>query len=102
MDPASQRPYPTTAQIALACGEQAAKNIGALRHNQITTPFVYHSSGTVASQSDRDGIGEIFSSNKPVHGYPASVLKKVITDRSLVESAHLSTMFSKGRFDLYH
>jgi len=102
MDPASKRPYPTTAQIALACGEQAAKNIGALRHEQLTEPFVYHSSGTVASLSDRDGIGEIFSNNKPVHGYPASVLKKVITDRSLVESAHLSTMFSKGRFDLYH
>ncbi|BDZ29806.1 NAD(P)/FAD-dependent oxidoreductase [Lactiplantibacillus sp. WILCCON 0030] len=102
MAPDAKRPYPTTAQIALACGEQAAKNIGALRHGKATEPFVYHSSGTVASLSDRDGIGEIFSSNKPVHGYPASVLKKVITDRSLVESAHLSTMFSKGRFDLYH
>ncbi len=34
MDPESNRPYPTTSQIALAAGEQAAKNIGALRHNQ--------------------------------------------------------------------
>ncbi|ETY75462.1 NAD(P)/FAD-dependent oxidoreductase [Lactiplantibacillus fabifermentans] len=102
MDPSSNRPYPTTAQIALACGEQAAKNIGALRAGQATTPFVYHSSGTVASLSDRDGIGEIFSNNRPVKGYPASALKKIITDRSLMESAHLSTVFSKGRFDLYH
>ncbi|ALG26339.1 NADH dehydrogenase [Lactiplantibacillus plantarum] len=102
MDPESNRPYPTTAQIALAAGEQAAKNIGALRHNQATATFHYESSGTVASLSDRDGIGEIFSSNKPVHGYAASALKKIITDRSLLESAHLGTVFSKGRFDLYH
>lgn len=102
MDPESNRPYPTTAQIALAAGEQAAKNIGALRHNQATTTFNYESSGTVASLSDRDGIGQIFSSNKPVHGYAASALKKIITDRSLLESAHLGTVFSKGRFDLYH
>ncbi|WP_048000906.1 NAD(P)/FAD-dependent oxidoreductase [Lactiplantibacillus herbarum] len=102
MDPESNRPYPTTAQIALAAGEQAAKNIAALRHDQATTAFKYESSGTVASLSDRDGIGEVFSSNKPVHGYPASALKKIITDRSLMESAHLGTVFSKGRFDLYH
>ncbi|MFC6182154.1 NAD(P)/FAD-dependent oxidoreductase [Lactiplantibacillus daowaiensis] len=102
MDPNSNRPYPTTAQIALAAGEQAAKNIGQLRHDQATTPFVYQSSGTVASLSDRDGIGEILSSQRQVHGYMASALKKVITDRSLMESAHLSTMLHKGRFDLYH
>ncbi|RRK11282.1 NAD(P)/FAD-dependent oxidoreductase [Lactiplantibacillus garii] len=100
--PDGQRPYPTTAQIALACGEQAAKNIVALRGGKATTPFNYQSSGTVASLSDRDGIGEIFSNNRPVKGYSASVLKKVITDRSLLESAHLGTVFSKGRFDLYH
>ena len=102
MPPDGERPYPTTAQIALACGEQAAKNIVALRNGKATTPFNYQSSGTVASLSDRDGIGEIFSSNRPVKGYPASALKKVITDRSLLESAHLGTVFSKGRFDLYH
>lgn len=102
MDPSSNRPYPTTAQIALACGEQAAKNINALRNGQPTTPFNYQSSGTVASLSDRDGIGEVFSSNRPVKGYPASFLKKVITDRSLLESAHFGTVISKGRFDLYH
>lgn len=102
MDASSNRPYPTTAQIALAAGEQAAKNIAASRQGQMTTPFNYQSSGTVASLSDRDAIGEIFSSNRPVHGYPASALKKIITDRSLLESAHLGTVFSKGRFDLYH
>jgi len=102
MAPNAKRPYPTTAQIALATGEQAAKNIGALRHEQSTTPFHYQSKGTVASLSDRDGIGEVLSGQHPVHGYPASALKKVITDRSLLESAHLSTVFHKGRFDLYH
>lgn len=102
MDPASNRPYPTTAQIALACGTQAAKNIGLQLRGRETQKFVYKSSGTVASLSDRDGIGEIFSSNRKVKGYPASALKKIITDRSLLESAHLSTVFAKGRFDLYH
>lgn len=102
MDPASNRPYPTTAQIALACGSHAAKNIGLALRGHETRPFVYKSSGTVASLSDRDGIGEIFSSNKKIHGYVASAMKKIITDRSLMESAHLSTTLAKGRFDLYH
>ncbi|WP_143462444.1 NAD(P)/FAD-dependent oxidoreductase [Levilactobacillus enshiensis] len=102
MDPASKRPYPTTAQIALACASHAAKNIGLALRGHETRPFVYKSSGTVASLSDRDGIGEIFSSKKKVRGYMASALKKIITDRSLMESAHLSTTLSKGRFDLYH
>jgi len=102
MDPANNRPYPTTAQIALACGSHAAKNIGLALRGHETRPFVYKSSGTVASLSDRDGIGEIFSSNKKIHGYIASAMKKIITDRSLMESAHLSTTLAKGRFDLYH
>ncbi|MFD1454368.1 NAD(P)/FAD-dependent oxidoreductase [Levilactobacillus lanxiensis] len=102
MDPESNRPYPTTAQIALACGSHAAKNIGLALRGHETRPFVYKSSGTVASLSDRDGIGEIFSSNKKIHGYIASAMKKIITDRSLMESAHLSTTLAKGRFDLYH
>ncbi|MFB9769630.1 NAD(P)/FAD-dependent oxidoreductase [Lactiplantibacillus modestisalitolerans] len=102
MPPDGERPYPTTAQIALACGEHAAKNIIAHRQGKPMTPFKYESSGTVASLSDRDGIGELFSSQRPVHGYVASALKKVITDRSLLESANLGTVFSKGRFDLYH
>lgn len=102
MDPSSDRPYPTTAQIALAAGGQAAKNIALQLRGSGTQKFVYKSSGTVASLSDRDGIGEIGSSNRKVKGYPASALKKIITDRSLFESAHLSTVFAKGRFDLYH
>lgn len=102
MDPSSNRPYPTTAQIALAAGEQAAKNIAHLRHQQSTTAFTYESMGTVASLSDRDGIGEIFHKPRQIHGYAASAMKKIITDRSLMESAHLSTLFKKGRFDLYH
>lgn len=102
MDAESNRPYPTTAQIALAAGAQAAKNIGLQLRGHETRPFVYKSVGTVASLSDRDGIGEIFSNKRKVKGYPASALKKVITDRSILESAHLITVFSKGRFDLYH
>lgn len=102
MPPDGDRPYPTTAQIALATGEQAAKNVAFQVHGSKPRKFTYKSDGTVASLSDRDGIGEIGSGNHKVKGYPASVLKKVITDRSLLESAHLSTLFSKGRFDLYH
>lgn len=102
MDPSNNRPYPTTAQIALAAGTTAAKNVGRQLRGQATRPFVYKSSGTVASLSDRDGIGEIGSSNRKVKGYVASALKKIITDRSLFESAHLGTVISKGRFDLYH
>ena len=102
MAPDSDRPYPTTAQIALAAGGQAAKNIALQLRGSGTQKFVYKSSGTVASLSDRDGIGEIGSHDHKVKGYFASALKKIITDRSLLESAHLGTVFAKGRFDLYH
>lgn len=102
MDPDSGRPYPTTAQIALASGTTAAKNIVLAIRGRDTKPFVYKALGTVASLSDRDGVGEVFSTNRPVRGYMASALKKVITDRSLLESAKFSTLLAKGRFDLYH
>ena len=100
MDPASSRPYPTTAQISLKQGEIAAKNVVAAINNQPQTTFTYQSAGTVASLSDTNAIGEV--GKMKLKGYPASALKKIITDRSLLEDANLRTMFKKGRYDIYH
>jgi NADH dehydrogenase len=37
-----------------------------------------------------------------LRGYPASAMKKIIADRSLLETGGLKELFAKGRFDLYH
>lgn len=37
-----------------------------------------------------------------VRGYPASMLKKVIMNKSLLETGGIKQVMAKGRFDLYH
>ena len=49
MDPATNRPYPTTAQIALKMGYQAAKNCLHLIKGEKTEDFHFESLGSVAS-----------------------------------------------------
>ena len=63
MDEASGRPYPTTAQIALAQADVVADNIEATLKNQPLTDFVYQSKGTVASIGNNNAIGNAFGKN---------------------------------------
>ncbi|MBB1079887.1 NAD(P)/FAD-dependent oxidoreductase [Limosilactobacillus sp. STM2_1] len=102
MPPDGKRPYPTTAQIALAMADYAADDIATRiktgKHEE--KAFVYKSLGTVASYGNTKAYGTALGHE--LRGYPASVMKKIIADRSLMETGGLKELLAKGRFDLYH
>lgn len=99
MDQATNRPYPTTAQIALKMGEHAGKNIKAQIKGEATKEFTFKSLGSVASIGNSHAFGEV--GKVEVKGYPASFIKKAIMDRSLLETGGIKEMMAKGRFDFY-
>lgn len=94
------RPYPTTAQIALQMGETSAKNILHQLKNEKTDEFKYHNLGTVASLGNKDAFGTSFGMN--FKGYIASVMKKMIDDLSLIETGGCKELLACGKFDFYH
>ena len=102
MPPDGKRPYPTTAQIALAMADYTAEDIVSRiktgKHEE--KPFTYKSLGTVASVGNTHGFG--VAMGHELRGYLASVMKKIIADRSLMETGGIKELLSKGRFDLYH
>lgn len=101
MDDESGRPWPTTAQISLVMGHTAAENILADMRGETLEQFSYKTQGTVCSLGNTDAIG-IVGKKSQVKGYPASVLKKVIMNKSLMETGGMKEVLHKGRFDLYH
>ncbi|MGX7420399.1 NAD(P)/FAD-dependent oxidoreductase [Carnobacterium gallinarum] len=100
MDPESNRPYPTTAQIALKQADGVVTNLVAKLNDRPIVPFTFKSQGSVCSIGNNEAIGEVLGAN--LKGYPASVMKKIIEDKSLSQTGGLKIMFNKGRFDLYH
>lgn len=100
MDSESNRPYPTTAQIATRMGAHAAKNLLLQLKGEAPVDFNYKSLGTVASVGNTHAFGLVGSSK--IKGYPASVAKKGIMNKSLIEMGGLKELLAKGRFDLYH
>lgn len=101
IDPESEQLLPTTAQLALVMGEIAAKNVIADITDYELTEFSYKSLGTVCSIGNTSAIG-VVGTDHEVKGYPASMLKKVIMNKSLMETGGMKEVLSKGRFDLYH
>ncbi|MDN6639487.1 MAG: NAD(P)/FAD-dependent oxidoreductase [Tetragenococcus sp.] len=100
MDKESNRPYPTTGQISLQMGSHAAKNIVHQIKGESTENFTFHSLGSVASIGNTHAFGYV--GNTAVQGYPASFMKKMIMNRSLLKTGGLKEVMAKGRFDLYH
>ncbi|ANZ99325.1 MULTISPECIES: NAD(P)/FAD-dependent oxidoreductase [Carnobacterium] len=100
MDKTCDRPFPTTAQIALKQADNVAKNLAAKIKNQPIVPFTFKSQGSVCSIGNNEAIGEVMGHN--LKGYPASMMKKVIENKSLMTTGGMKVMFEKGRFDLYH
>lgn len=96
----NDRPYPTTAQIATQMGKHTAKNLIHQLKGEATENFTYNEQGTVASIGNTHGLGRV--GKTPLKGYPASVMKKVIVDKSLVDMGGLKELLAKGRFDFYH
>lgn len=100
MDPSSNRPYPTTAQIALKMGSYAGKDILDQIKGQPSKVFSFKSLGSVASIGNTHAFGLVGKTE--VTAYPASFIKKAIMDRSLFETGGVKEVMSKGRFDFYH
>ncbi len=100
MDPSSNRPYPTTAQIALKMGSYAGKDILNQMKGQPSKPFAFKSLGSVASIGNTHAFGVVGKTE--VTAYPASFIKKAIMDRSLFETGGVKEVMAKGRFDFYH
>ncbi|KRM05806.1 pyridine nucleotide-disulfide family oxidoreductase [Liquorilactobacillus ghanensis DSM 18630] len=100
MNDENQRPYPTTAQIALKMGNHAAKNLLAQLNGSKGEKFTFQSQGSVASIGNTHAFGMV--GTKEIKGYPASFVKKAIMDKALLATGGLKEVFAKGRFDLYH
>lgn len=100
MDEANGRPYPTTAQIALGQADQVVENMELAIQGKELKNFTFKSLGTVASLGNNEGIGHSF--NKDWKGWTASVMKKGIVDKSLLQVGTPSLLMKKGRFDFWH
>lgn len=91
----------TQPQIALTMGIYAAKDLTArVTDGQRPGPYSYHSLGTVASMGNTHAFG--VAMGMKYYGYPASVIKKMIANKSLIETGGVKELLAKGRFDLYH
>lgn len=99
MDKETNRPFATTAQIALKMGAHAGKNIKAHIKGEVPKEFTFRSQGSVASIGNSHAFGVVGKAE--IKGYPASVMKKVILDRSLLETGGIKELLAKGRFDFY-
>ena len=92
------RPYPPTAQIAMQQGETCAKNISVLVRGQgELEEFVPDIKGTVCSLGENDAVGVAFG--KKLSGTSASMMKKVIDNRSLYMIGGASLVMKKGKFN---
>lgn len=100
LDPSTNHPYPTTAQISLQMGEQAAKNILFQLKGKQTKKFKFSPLGIVASLGRTNSLGNVGKFH--LRGFLASILKKFIANKSLLSTGGIRELFSKGRFDFYH
>jgi NADH:ubiquinone reductase (H+-translocating) len=93
------RPYPPTAQIAMQQGEVVARNIAALvRNKPELESFEFDNKGTVCSLGEDDAIGVVFG--KKITGTKASIMKKVIDNRSLFMIGGAGLVLKKGKFNI--
>ncbi|OLS34622.1 NAD(P)/FAD-dependent oxidoreductase [Bacillus sp. MRMR6] len=94
------RPYPPTAQIAMQQGEVVARNLAALIRNQSELEtFSFENKGTVCSLGHDDAIGVVFG--KKVTGSKASLMKKVVDNRSLYMIGGAGLVLKKGKFNVF-
>lgn len=91
----TNRPYPPTAQIAIQQGNNLGENIvAAIRGTQLT-PFKPSIKGTVASLGKGEAVGIV--GDKKIFGTTASLMKKVVDNRSLYLIGGLSLIMKKAK-----
>ncbi|MFT8357119.1 MAG: NAD(P)/FAD-dependent oxidoreductase [Bifidobacterium aquikefiri] len=94
-NPDSGRFYPTTAQIAVAQADCAAKNIAALLLGKPTHDFQFSSVGTVCSLGSGSGVAQIDEMGHwKLKGHKVGLLKRLVNDRSVLELAHFKEMLA--------
>jgi NADH:ubiquinone reductase (H+-translocating) len=93
----ADRPYPSTAQLAMQEADVVAANLKALITNQPVEEFVFSDKGTVASLGHSDGIGNVMSGYK-LSGKSAAAMKKVVDNRSLFLLGGAKLVLKKGKF----
>jgi NADH:ubiquinone reductase (H+-translocating) len=93
-------PYPSTAQIAMQQGELIARNLVKLIRNQTDLErFIFDYKGTLCSLGHNDAIGIVFG--KKVTGKTASMMKKMIANRTLLMIGGPSLVAKKGKFNIF-
>lgn len=99
MDPQSGRPYPTTAQLAIAQADVAAKNIVASINQSTPEKFVYKSLGTIASLGQHTGIADMIIGGHhfKTKGGMAAHAKNFSKDKSILEVSNLKIALAKGK-----
>ncbi|PKR78112.1 FAD-dependent oxidoreductase [Halalkalibacillus sediminis] len=98
----TERPYPPTAQIATQMGSTVATNIKLLMNGaKELESFTPDLKGTVASLGHTDAIGVVFD-DKKLFGRSASIMKKVIDNRYLMQLGGPALVLKKGKLDMYH
>ncbi|MGN1272362.1 MAG: NAD(P)/FAD-dependent oxidoreductase [Lactobacillus sp.] len=101
MNPAKGWPWPNTAQMALSMANYAVDDIRSRINRQARpTKYVYHDLGEVLTVGESKAAGNALGHG--YRGYLASALKKIIIDKSLMETGGIKETLATGRFDLYH
>lgn len=100
MVPGKKWAYPNTGQMALSMANYAAKDIAArvLGHSR-PNPYTYKSLGEVATVGEDKAVGKALGMS--YKGYLASALKKIIIDKSLLETGGIKETLAVGKFDFY-
>ncbi|MDA1476278.1 NAD(P)/FAD-dependent oxidoreductase [Bacillus changyiensis] len=95
----TERPYPPTAQISMQQGETCAKNLTALIRGKEPESFSFENKGSVASLGEHNAIGLTYG--KKVTGTIASIMKKMIDNRSLFLIGGPRLVLKKGKFKFF-
>jgi|SRR5690625_401839 len=96
MNEATDRPYASTAQLAMQEADVAAYNLESLVKNQPLKNFVFDDKGTVASLGGKDAMGTVFNDNL-IYGKTATFMKKMIDNRYLLLLGGPKLILKKGK-----
>lgn len=92
-------PWPNTGQLALSMANYAAKDIAARVQGQSRpTPYEYNDLGVVVDLG-KSAVG--IAMGVKIYGWVARAMKRVIIDKSILETGGIKETLSIGRFDFF-
>lgn len=102
MNPEAGGPYPPTAQMAVQMAHATAQNIKLMVEGNTTLEAIEPQIlGTVASLGNDDAIGTILNDRK-IFGWKATVMKKLIDNKYLVQLGGIGLLIKKGKFNIFN